>query len=111
MFWSAKRKARKRDKARIAELSKSIEEVWAAECNSAKSDADKEQAHQIARSITQYDQNELDWLCQQRIMKTASRAGIAIPKEYYEDDGWSFKTTISNAVALAEEGNQQTPER
>jgi hypothetical protein len=97
MFSPETRLERNRDKARIAQLTKSINETWAGELGTAKSQSEKEQAWQVAASSTQYDQNELDWLRQKRIMKAAFNAGITIPKEHYAEDEWPYRGTLTDS--------------
>ena len=100
MFWAAKRTARTKDKARISALRQSIDDVWKAEFASARTDEEHQAAFSIASSITDHDRNELDWLLQKRIMRLASKFGIEIPAEHYEDQGWPYKTTLTdNGVA------------
>jgi hypothetical protein len=100
MFWAAKRAERaerKKDKARIAALRESIDEVWNAEFASAHTDEERQAANSIVHSITDYDQNELDWLRQKQITRLAGKYGIEVPQEHYEALGSPFKPTLTDS--------------
>ncbi len=93
-FWAQRRRKRQIKLARIAELQKKISEIWEAETRNAKTREAREEAFGIANAETEYDQNELDSLLQENLMRAAKKIGLAIPANYYEGE-WPLKRTLS----------------
>jgi hypothetical protein len=95
MFFLEKLKKERQRAARIKQLEKSIAEIWEYETRGATTKEDRRTAYEIANAQTAYDQNELDSLRQEKLLKAAFRIGLTIPKEYYEDDKWPMKPTLT----------------
>jgi len=94
-FWAERRKKRRLKRARITQLENSIAEVWKRELRNAKTPEDQDVAYQVADAQTRYDQNELDSLRQEKLRGDAMKMGVVIPREYYENDEWPMKRTLS----------------
>jgi hypothetical protein len=93
MFQSLK-KRRVRNK-KIAELREYIDSVYESEVKGAKTPQEKGEAYQIARSICESEENELDYLRQEDILEKLTTAPFEVPKEHWEDGGLGYRAVLT----------------
>lgn len=82
-------------KKRITELREYIDRVYAGEQKNAKTPQEKGEAHQIVHSVCEYEENELDYLRQEAILDKLNSAPFEVPKEYWDEGGYSYKTVLT----------------
>jgi hypothetical protein len=87
-----KRQARKK---RIAELREYICNTYESEAKGAKTSKEKGEAYQIARSLCELEENELNYLRQENILRKLKTAPFEVPKEYWEGSGWEYKAVLT----------------
>jgi hypothetical protein len=88
------KKCRSRNK-KIAELREYIDRVYAGELKDAKTPQEKGEAYQIAHSICEYEENELDFLRQEDILNQLKSAPFEVPKEYWDEGKYCYKTVLT----------------
>lgn len=90
--WKYKR-ARKKE---IAELEEYIRGVFEAEHKGTKTAQESYDAHQLAHSICQYEENRMDFLQQEDILKKLKTAPFEVPVDYWYEGGWGYEKVLTN---------------
>ncbi len=94
MFVSIK-KHRERKKE-IEELGKYIEGVYASEFSGTKTPQERGEADQIAYSMTQWEQNRITLLMQEKILKKLGSVPFNVPDEYWADTGREYQRVLTH---------------
>jgi hypothetical protein len=81
---------------RIAELRKYITGTYESELRGAKSEQERGEAYQIAHSIVQVEENELEYLQQETLQRRLGHSPIEVPNEYWNDKDLWEKPTLTN---------------
>ena len=93
-------KKRRVRKKRVAELREYIDSVYESEVKGAKTPKEKGEAYQIARSICESEENELEYLRQEDILERLTTAPFEVPKEYWGGDGLGNRAVLTYRGAV-----------
>lgn len=77
-----RRRARNKE---IARLRNYIHDTYSSETKNAKTPKEKGEAYQIAHSICEFEEDELEYLRQEEVLDKLTTAPFEVPEEYWQD--------------------------
>ena len=91
------RRAKRERLARIKQLQTQVRAVYDAELAQTETHQEREEAYDRIHAQVMFDENEIAHLQQAHLLHALDKDGVAIPKEYYEDDEWPLKPTLTHS--------------
>jgi hypothetical protein len=94
-IWKYIWKTQKQKAQRIEDLKAHIAEVWKAIAND-----NSAEAYSIGEQQMEPEQNETDWLLQEKLRDAVHRFGLTIPDEYYDESALPFRRPTLSASGV-----------